>query len=122
MKTKTKIGKQLKKKTNSVLVETIIVAKKNKGWHEVSSIISSPRRLKLKINLDKLNKETKAGETIVFPGKILSMGKIEKKIKVVALSFSEKAKEKLNKAGCETLNILEEIKKNPGANGIRILK
>ena len=95
IKSNTKIEKQLKKKTNSELVETIILAKKNKGWNEVASIISSPRRLKLELNLDRLNKETKAGETAVIPGKILSLGKIEKKIKAVALAFSEKAREKL---------------------------
>ena len=58
----------------------------------------------------------------MVPGKVLSQGEISKKIKVVALSFSEKAKEKLLKANCEILSILEEIKKNPDAKRIKILR
>ena len=43
-------------------------------------------------------------------------------MKVVALNFSEKAKEKLKKAGCEVRTIMEEIEKNKEAKGVKILK
>ncbi|MDP3758526.1 MAG: uL15 family ribosomal protein, partial [Candidatus Daviesbacteria bacterium] len=65
---------------------------------------------------------TKEKEKVIVPGKVLSQGEINKKIKVIALSFSEKAKEKLKKSGCEFSNILTEIKSNPSGEGIRILK
>lgn len=122
MKLKTKIEKQLQRKINPELVETIIAAKKQKNWLEVASILSSSKRKKMNVSLEKINKETKAGEKIVIPGKVLSQGEIDKKINIVALNFSERAKEKLLKAGCEVLNIIEEIKKNPEAKGIKILK
>jgi large subunit ribosomal protein L18e len=121
-KTKTKIEKQMQRKTNSVLVETIIAAKKKKQWNKIAEILSSPRRKKIDVNLEKISEESKAGETIVVPGKVLSQGDIDKKIKVVALSFSEKAKEKLLKAKCDVSDMLDEIKKNPDAKGIKILK
>lgn len=88
---------------------------------EVASILSSPRRKKREINIDSLNKEN-GSETIVFPGKVLSMGEIDKKLKISALHFSEKAKEKLNKAGCQVSYIADEIKKNPDAKGVKILR
>ena len=122
MKSNTKIEKQLGKKSNSYLVDTIIAAKKNKKWHDVAETLSIPGRKRVEINLDKINESAKGNEILVFPGKILSMGEVDRKFKVAALSFSEKAREKLNKAGCETLSILEEIKKNPGAKGVKILK
>lgn len=122
MKTKAKIEKQLKKKTNPVLVETIILAKKNKGWQDVASVLSYPRRKRIEKNIGEISEQSKVGEIVIIPGKVLSMGEIDKKIKVGALYFSEKAKEKLNKAGCETLSIHEEIKKNPEAKGIKVLK
>ena len=50
------------------------------------------------------------------------MKELNKKIKVFALSFSEKAREKLLNFKCEVSNILEEIKKNPEAKGVRIIK
>lgn len=68
------------------------------------------------------NKQNKQGrKTIAVPGKVLSQGEIDKKIKLVALGFSEKAREKLLESKCEIKNILEEIKKNPNAKGVRIL-
>ncbi len=120
-KSNTKIEKQLQKKTNSILVETIIAAKKKEAWKKIAEILSSPRRKRIDVNIEKISNEAKAGETIVVPGKVLSQGDIEKKIKVVAVSFSEKAKEKLLKAKCDVSDMLDEIKKNPDAKGIKIL-
>jgi large subunit ribosomal protein L18e len=122
MKNKTKIEKQLKRKTNSDLVNTIIVAKKKNGWLEIAGILSSPRVKKINVNLDKINEETKEGEIVVVPGKVLSEGELNKKLKIVAFNFSEKAKEKILNAKGEVLNILDEIKKNPEAKGVKIIK
>lgn len=122
MKSKTKIEKQIKKKTNASLVETIISAKKNEKWVGIASILSAPRRKRINLNLDKISEETRDGEKIIVPGKVLSQGEINKKIKIGALDFSEKAKDKLLKAGCEVSSIFEEIKKNPEAKGVKILK
>lgn len=122
MKSKTLIEKQLRKKTNPLLVETIIAAKKNKAWNELASMISSSRKNYLENNLNEINEKAKEGEKIVIPGKVLSQGEINKKIKIIALSFSEKAKDKLKKSGCEVKTILEEIKSNPDAKEIKIIK
>ena len=122
MKSQTKIDKQLKKKNNPELVETIITAKKQKAWFEIAAILSGSRRNKIAFNLNEIDKKAKDGDVIVVPGKILSLGKIDKKIKLVALDFSEKAKEILSKSKIEISIILEEIKKNPSAKGIKILK
>ncbi len=121
MKSKTQIEKQLERKTNQELVKTIIEAKKKKNWLEIAAILSSPRAKKISMNLDKINHEAKEGETVIIPGKVLSQGELNKKIKVVALSFSEMAKEKISKSKSEVLTMLEEIKKNPDAKGIKIL-
>ncbi len=122
MKNKTLIEKQLVRKTNSELVETIILAKKKAKWLEVAGILSSPRANMINMNLDELDKQVKDGETVIVPGKILSQGDLTKKIKIIALAFSGKAKEKILKAKGETSFILEEIKKNPDAKGLRLLK
>jgi large subunit ribosomal protein L18e len=122
MKTKTKISKQVKRKTSNELVNTILISKKNNAWNEVASILSKPRKNRLNLNLGEINKMSKAGETIVVPGKVLSQGEIDKKIKLVALGFSEKAVEKILGAKSEMESILNEIKKNPNAKGVRILK
>ncbi|MBD3247256.1 50S ribosomal protein L18e [Candidatus Pacearchaeota archaeon] len=121
-KTKTKIEKQLRKKTNPVLVNTIIAAKKNPKWTKIAGILSGPGRIKTCINLSEIDKKTKKGEKIVIPGKVLSQGDVSKKIKISAFKFSKRAEEKLKKAGCETNTILNEIKSNPDAKDIKVIR
>lgn len=97
-------------------------AKKKDKWLEVAGIISGPRRNRVNLNLNEINSQAKEKDKIVVPGKVLSQGEIDKKIKVIALNFSEKAKEKLSNFGCEFSSILTEIKLNPSAEGIKILR
>lgn len=121
MKTKTKIESQLQKKTNKELIETVIEAKKKEKWIGIASILSSPRRESININLNQIDNLAKDGEVIVIPGKVLSQGELNKKVRIVAYKFSGKTKEKLLKSKIQTSNIMDEIKKNPDAKGIRIL-
>ncbi|HEB46849.1 MAG TPA: 50S ribosomal protein L18e [Candidatus Pacearchaeota archaeon] len=121
MKSKTKIEKQMQKKNSRELVETIIACKKKIKWLEVAGILSGPRRKSLNLNLGEINEKSEEGDTIVVPGKVLSQGEIDKKIKIIAMKFSEKAREKLLKSKTQVSSIVEEIKKNPEAKAIRIL-
>ena len=123
MKSKTKIEKQAQRKNNEDLVETIRAAKKtgSKFWMKVASILSAPRRQKVAVNLNDIDKITKEGDSMVVPGKVLSQGDVSKKIAVVAFAFSDKTKEKLLKTKSQAITIMEEIKKNPKAKGVRIL-
>ncbi|MBS3071073.1 50S ribosomal protein L18e [Candidatus Pacearchaeota archaeon] len=122
MKSKTKIARQVKRKTNPEVVETVLNAKRNDGWREVAEILSSPRRIRIAVNLDKINKESKDGENVLIPGKVLSQGEISKKIKIIALNFSKTTEEKLLKTKTDFSRISDEIKKNPSAKGIKILR
>jgi len=122
MKSKTLIEKQAKRKRNPYLVETIRIAKKNEAWLEVSALLSYPAKKRIIKNLYEIEKDAKDNEVIVIPGKVLSQGEITKKIKIVALSFSDKAKDKLKKSKIDFCLIDEEIKKNPKAEKVRILK
>ena len=122
MKSKSQIEKQLEKKTNPELVKTIIEAKKKKNWNGIAAVLSGPRVKRINLNLDKINGEAKEGETVIIAGKVLATGELDKKIKVVALGFSEMAKEKILKNKGEVLTIIEEIKKNPEAKNVRFLK
>ena len=113
IKSKTKIEKQLQRKDSVKLIKTIIAAKKNKSWIKIAEILSGPRKNRTNLNLEEIDKKVKEEEVVVIPGKILSQGSVNKKIKIIALNFSDKAKEKLLKSKCEISSIIEEIKKNP---------
>ena len=118
---KTKIEKKLRRKTNPELVETIIACKKHPKWLSVAHLVSMPARKQVALNLRDINTQAKDSQTIVVPGKVLSEGNLDKKIKIVSLSFSNSALNKLKKSKCEHFTILEEIKKNPDAKDINIL-
>ena len=120
IKSKNKIERQIKGKTNRALVETILLAKKKPSWIEVAGLLTIPGRKRKDFNLSDVEKTE--GTVLVACGKILSQGDVTKKIKVVALGFSENAKLKLKNAGCETITILDEIKKNKEAKGVVILR
>ncbi len=122
MISKTRLFERAKNKGNDELVETIIACKKNDKWLEVGQLIAAPRRKRVSVNLDMIDQESKAGETIIVPGKVLSQGELSKKIKLVALNFSKTAEEKLSKAKVEYSKLSAEIKKNPEAKGIKILR
>ncbi len=122
MKSKKTIEKQLKKKGNQELVETIILAKKQEKWKVIAEILSGSCKKRPAINLEKLNKESKEGEKIAIPGKILSEGELNKKIKIIGFAVSKKALEKIKKAQSEFILLKDEIKQNPSASGVKILK
>ena len=118
----TKLRKRIEKKNSPKVVETLMFAKKNKEWNDIAKIISSSRRKYSYINLKEIEEKTSAGDTVVIPGKVLGKGNVSKKIRICALWFSESAREKLKENKGEIVTILEEIKKNPKAEGVKILR
>jgi large subunit ribosomal protein L18e len=122
MKSKTKIKKQVRRKTNQELVETILKSAKNDKWISVAQIISGSKKNRLSLNLNQIDLDAKDGETIVIPGKVLSQGEVTKKIKIVALNFSENAKDKLSRMKKDFSMLEAELKSNPEGKNIRIIR
>jgi len=121
MSLKIRIDRKLERKTNPELEETILAAKKEKAWIGVANKLSYPRRKRIVINLDKIDKESKEGDTIIVPGKVLGEGDVSKRIVIAALSFSEEALKKLKAKKCDTKILIKEIKENPKAQGVKII-
>jgi len=123
MVSKTKIKSRIKRKTNTELAETIsLAAKAAKPWMEVAKILSGPTRKYSSLNLSDIEKQTEIGDTVVVPGKVLSKGELTKKVRICSISISQSAREKLKKTKSESVTILEEIQKNPKAQGVKILR
>jgi len=121
MKSKTKIKDQARKKTNPNLVETLKEVVKHSGWKKVAELLSGSTRKYKSINLFQIDKESKAGDTVVIVGKVLSKGELTKKVRVCALSFSDTVEAKIKESKSEMVSILVEVKKNPKAEGIKVL-
>ncbi len=121
MVSKTKIGKRIGRKSDPLIVETVINAKKHKAWVNIASKISGPKRSYHSVNLSDIEEKTKEGDTVLVIGSVLGSGQVSKKIRVCALHFSEQAIEKLKKTKSEIVSVLDEIKKNPRAEGVKII-
>ena len=118
----THVKDKTKRKTNPILVETISTARKHKNWFPIAHIISGSNKDYSAINLSDLDSKTKAGDTIIITGKLLGSGNLTKKIRICALSASKDALDKLKHSKSEFVTILEEIKKNPKAEGVKLIR
>ena len=121
MLSRTKLKKRTRRKTNPYLVETIRLALKHENWTPIVKILSGATRQHSSVNLSQIEEKTKLGDTVLILGKVLSEGNITKKIRICALSISYPAKEKLKSSKSEFATIAEEIKKNPKAEGVRVI-
>jgi len=111
------------KKTKSInpeireLIE-ILKERDEKIWKDLAVRISKSKRNRPTVNLSSINRYAKSGEIIIVPGKVLSYGKLDKKITIGALSFSEESKKKIKNSKSDFKKIKELIKEKP--NKIRI--
>jgi len=119
---KTKIKSNLQRKTNPSIIEAVTVAKKHSAWLPIAKILSGPLQNYSTVNLLEIDKHAKEGDTIIILGKVLGTGDISKKVRLCALSISSSAKEKLKKTKSEFVTLADEIKKNPKAEGIKLIR
>ncbi len=106
------------------LIKTLKKAsKKNNAriWRYIAELLERPRRLKVEVNLSKLDLHTKDGDIVVVPGKVLGGGKLNHKITIAAFSFSESAKRKLLDSGSRLITIEELINERPRGSGVKII-
>ena len=107
------------KTTNQILFDTISSLKKLSTktgvntWKAVAAKLAGPASQRAQLNLNKLEKHAKTGETVIVPGKVLGNGNISKKVTVVAFKASESAIAKIEKAGGKFVEIKEYIAKAP---------
>ena len=115
------------KKTNPALIALIHELKKQSRetdtqlWKDIAKRLEKPLRNWPVVTLDHLNKTVNEKETALVPGKVLSQGKLSKKMQIAAWAFSDKSKEKIKKAGGTSLSIEELLKKYPDGKNIRIV-
>jgi large subunit ribosomal protein L18e len=83
-------------------------------WKKIASELEKPARHMRTVNVEKIDRTVKEGETAVVPGKVLGPGKT--KIKIACLNCSESVKKENS---IITLN--ELMKKEPKGKNCRII-
>ena len=104
---KTKIERKEGRKTNPALSELIVTLKK-KGKLEIANLLAMPKRKAVIVNIGQLDKDTKQGEKIIVPGKVLGKGEMQHSITIAAFSFSQEARKKLESSKISEIISLAE--------------
>jgi large subunit ribosomal protein L18e len=113
--------------TNPELIDMIRLLKKTSRendvriWRKMAEYLSRTRRRRIAVNLSRINRYTKGGETVAVPGKVLAAGAVDHSVTVTAFAFSEKAMAKIRNAKGKCLTFSELIKKNPKGSNVKII-
>lgn len=114
--------------TNTVLTELILTLERASNredapiWSSVAYELKKPTRKRVCVNVGKISKYVKDGDVVVVPGRVMGLGRIDKKITVAAWAFSTSAKEKVDAAGGRAVGILNLLEENPKGSGVKIIK
>lgn len=115
------------KATNPELIKLIQDLKKksreNKTelWRNIAERLSTSKRSRIALNVSRLNRYTKEGETVAVPGKVLGAGKTNHPMTVAAFAFSDRAKSKILKAKGNCLSIRDLMEKNPTGKNVKLM-
>ena len=90
-------------------------------WRDLAERLATSKRSSVAVNVSRLNRYTKEGETVVVPGKVLGAGKADHPLTVAAFTFSEAAKYKINSAKGDCLSIGDLVKKNPTGKNVKLM-
>ena len=87
----------------------------------IAADLEKPTRQRRVVNLSRINRFTKDGETIVVPGKVLASGELDHAVTIAAWKFSSQAVEKIQKSNSKALTINQLINDGVAGKKIRIL-
>ena len=114
------------RQTNPELLATIRFLRKTSNtnqaavWGELALDLKRSKQARPTVNISRIVRSIKEGETAVVPGKVLGMG-APRKITVAAFSFTEEARKKIESAGGECLSFRALVERNPEGSGVRII-
>src|SRR4030042_4337836 len=103
---KTRLKVRMHKKTNPEFSEPVALAMKSPSWIKLAKLLSQSTRKHSSVNLKDIDAKTSMGDTVLVPGRVLSVGEITRKIKICSFGISKEAKEKLSKTRSEWVSIL----------------
>jgi large subunit ribosomal protein L18e len=116
------------KATNPELISLIRDLRKHsqqsqtKLWQSLAERLSSSKRNRVAVNLSRLSRYTKEGETVIVPGKVLGAGKPNHSLTIAAFAFSDVAKLKIKNVRGNCLSIRDLMKKNPTGKNVKLME
>jgi large subunit ribosomal protein L18e len=115
-------------KSNPRLTELIRLLKKTSSenevqiWRDIAIRLEKSSNNYAEVNVSKINRYAKEGETLLVPGKVLGSGLLDCRVTVAALNFSEAAEDKIAGKQGECITIEQLLAQNPKGSHVRILR
>ncbi len=103
------------------LLKKTAIENDSKFWKDIAERLDKPKNRIAEVNVGKISRYAKAGETVVVPGVVLGAGNIDDAINVAALYFTETAKRKIEEAGGKVYNIEELLEINKTGTKLKIM-
>ncbi len=109
--------------SNEHLMALIKELKKQKTsfWSRMARELEKPSRIRRAVNLSRINRNTKKGETVIVPGKVLGSGELNHALKIIAYTASEQAKKKIKESKSELISINEFLNSKKPTKKVRII-
>jgi large subunit ribosomal protein L18e len=79
-------------------------------WKRVLKLSEVPARSRKTVNLYKINRYSKEGDSIIVPGKVLGEGQMAHKISITAMEYSARALSSLRGSQCRVRKLDEILK------------
>ena len=90
-------------------------------WKDLAIRLAKGARRMPEVNVGRIAKHTKAKDQVAVPGKVLGCGDLEHAVVVAGLGFSDRAREKITKAGGECIGLAELAERNPKGSNVRLM-
>jgi large subunit ribosomal protein L18e len=113
---------------NSTLIDTIKTLEKASKesdkalWKALAKELDKPKRVRVSVNLSRIDRYTEEGAVVAVPGKVLAAGNLSKSVKIAAFNFSEGAVEKIKAAKGEYMSLEELLASGIEPSQIKIMK
>jgi len=106
-----------------LIVELEDLSRRNDSgiWRDLAMRLEGPSRNWAEVNVSRIARHARAGDTIAVPGKLLGSGIIDIAVTVGALNVSQKARAKIEKAGGKAIDLLELARDVPSGRNVRIM-
>lgn len=82
-------------------------------YKRVRALVAVPARRRTDVDIFKISKETKEGDSVIVPGKVLGVGAMSHSVSIAALGFSATALKSLQDSNCKVITLKDALAANP---------
>ncbi len=91
-------------------------------WARLAEELGRSRKNRAQVNLDRINRFTKAKDTVAVAGKVLGSGELDHQVTIACFKTSASARKKVERAKGSIISLRELVGKNPKGTKVKIIR